>query len=117
MFGFWGATGALKFARTEGIIPAPEPTHAIAAAIREALKCKETGEAKVIVTALCGHGHFDLASYDNFLSGGLVDLEYPEAKVREMMARVPKVGWPWRLGGVVKDLEGGIKDFWKLRGG
>ncbi|KAG0585619.1 hypothetical protein KC19_2G025800 [Ceratodon purpureus] len=81
---------ALKFARTEGIIPAPEPTHAIAETIREALACKESGEAKVIVTALCGHGHFDLASYDKFLAGGMVDLEYPADKVRESMMHLPK---------------------------
>ena len=53
----------LQFARTEGIVPAPEPTHAIAAAIREALRCKATGEEKVILTALCGHGHLDLSAY------------------------------------------------------
>jgi len=87
----WGLSNAaaLKFARTEGIIPAPEPTHAIAATIREALACKESGEAKVIVTALCGHGHFDLASYDKFLAGGMVDLEYPADKVRDSMSRLP----------------------------
>jgi len=83
------SAAALKFARTEGIIPAPEPTHAIAATIREALACKESGEAKVIVTALCGHGHFDLASYEKFLAGGMVDLEYPADKVRDSMSRLP----------------------------
>ncbi len=80
---------ALKFARTEGIVPAPEPAHAIAAAIREANRCKETGEKKVILTALCGHGHFDLASYESFLAGDLVDYEYPEEKVAAAMQRVP----------------------------
>ena len=60
---------ALQFARTEGIVPAPEPTHAIAAAIREALACKESGESKVILTALCGHGHLDLAAYESYLVG------------------------------------------------
>lgn len=80
---------ALQFARTEGIIPAPEPTHAIAATIREALACKESGEAKVIVTALCGHGHFDLASYDKFLAGEMVDLDYPADKVRDSMSKLP----------------------------
>ncbi len=59
--------------RTEGIVPAPEPTHALAAAIEEALRCKETGEPKVILTALCGHGHLDLAAYDAYLSGAMVD--------------------------------------------
>ena len=59
-------TGALKFARTEGIVPAPEPTHAIAQAIRLAEQAKETGEETVILTALCGHGHFDLAAYEAY---------------------------------------------------
>jgi len=83
--------GAVKFAKTEGIIPAPEPTHAIAAAIREAEKCKETGEEKVILTALCGHGHFDMAAYEHFLSGSMVDYDYPADKVADAMARVPVV--------------------------
>jgi tryptophan synthase beta chain len=83
--------GAVKFARTEGIVPAPEPTHAIAAMIREALRCKETGEKKVILTALCGHGHFDLRSYEAFLGGELHDYEYPAEKVAASMARVPVI--------------------------
>ncbi len=82
---------AILFARTEGIIPAPEPTHAIAAALREARACAESGEEKVILTALCGHGHFDLAAYDAFLSGELVDYDYPEEKVAAAMANVPVV--------------------------
>ena len=82
---------AVKFARTEGIIPAPEPTHAIAAAIREANQCKETGEEKVILTALCGHGHFDLKSYEAYLAGQLEDYDYPEAKVAAAMANVPVI--------------------------
>jgi tryptophan synthase beta chain len=82
---------AIKFARTEGIIPAPEPTHAIAAAIREAEACRESGEEKVIITALCGHGHFDLAAYEKFLAGELADYDYPEAKVAEALERVPVV--------------------------
>lgn len=80
---------AITFARTEGIIPAPEPTHAIASAIREAKRCRETGEAKVILTALCGHGHFDLTAYDAYLSGQLTDYDYPAEKVAEAMAKVP----------------------------
>lgn len=60
------------FARTEGIIPAPESCHAIAATIREALKCKETGEEKVILFNLSGHGLIDMASYDKYFSGDLV---------------------------------------------
>jgi tryptophan synthase beta chain len=82
---------AIKFARTEGIVPAPEPTHAIAAAIREAMKCKETGEEKVILTALCGHGHFDMKSYEAYFAGQLQDYDYPEEKVAAAMARVPVI--------------------------
>ena len=86
-----GFEAAIQFARTEGILPAPEPTHAIAAAIREAIRCRESGEEKVILTALCGHGHFDLKAYETFLAGELVDYEYPEEKVAAAMARVPVI--------------------------
>src|SRR5262245_41484318 len=80
---------ALDFARAEGIIPAPEPTHAIAAAVREAIACKEAGEPKVIVTALCGHGHLDLAAYEKYLSGEMVDFELPDEAITAAMADVP----------------------------
>lgn len=83
---------AVEFARTQGIVPAPEPTHALAAAIREAGACRESGEEKVILTALCGHGHFDMSAYDAYLAGELTDFEYPEEKVAQAMARVPVVG-------------------------
>ncbi len=82
---------AIKFARTEGIVPAPEPTHAIAATIREALACKESGEEKVILTALCGHGHFDMAAYDHYLSGEMVDYDLADTKIAEAMATVPNL--------------------------
>ena len=68
---------------------APEPTHAIAATIREALRCEESGEEKVILTALCGPGHLDLTAYEKYLAGDLVDYDYPEAKIAEAMAQVP----------------------------
>jgi tryptophan synthase beta chain len=84
-------SGALQFARTEGIVPAPEPTHAIAAAIREALACKESGEEKVILTALCGHGHLDLASYEKYLAGEMVDLDLSDASIAEAMKSVPMI--------------------------
>lgn len=84
-------TAALQFARTEGLIPAPEPTHAIAATIREALHCKETGERKVILMAMCGHGHFDLAAYEKYLQGDMVDLSYSSKKVQASLAAVPQV--------------------------
>lgn len=90
-FRFNSLAGAIQFARTEGIIPAPEPTHAIAATIREALRCKEKGEAKVILMAMCGHGHFDLTSYDKYLKGELVDLSFSEEKIRESLSKVPHV--------------------------
>ena len=79
------AAGVL-FARTEGIVPAPEPTHALAAAVEEALACKESGEEKVILTALCGHGHLDLAAYDAYLRGDLVDHSWDDAELQKAVA-------------------------------
>jgi tryptophan synthase beta chain len=81
----------VRFARTEGILPAPEPTHALAACIEEALRCKETGEPKVILTALCGHGHLDLAAYGAYLEGSLEDHELTAADLRPSIASLPKV--------------------------
>ena len=83
---------ALQFARTEGIVPAPEPTHAIAAAIRAALACKEAGETKVILTALWGHGHLDLAAYEQYLSGEMVDYELPQDQIDAALANLPPQG-------------------------
>jgi tryptophan synthase beta chain len=82
---------AVQFARTEGILPAPEPTHALALAVREALKAKETGEETVILTALSGHGHFDLAAYDSYLNGNMVDEEVSDARFAEALATLPQV--------------------------
>lgn len=82
---------AVTFARAEGIIPAPEPSHAIKAAIDEAIRCRESGESKTILFLLCGHGHFDMVAYDAYLSGQLEDYEYPEAKVKEALTSLPKV--------------------------
>lgn len=82
---------AIQFARTEGIVPAPEPTHALALAIREALKAKETGEETVILTALCGHGHFDLPAYDAYLSGTMVDEAVSDERFAAAMATVPEI--------------------------
>ncbi|KAA2246764.1 TrpB-like pyridoxal phosphate-dependent enzyme [Solihabitans fulvus] len=79
----------VRFARTEGILPAPEPTHALAACIREALRCKETGEEKVILTALCGHAHLDLPAYGRYLAGEVVDHDLPEAAIQDALARLP----------------------------
>ena len=81
----------VQFARTEGIMPAPESNHAIRVAIDEALACKESGQSKVILFNLSGHGHFDLAAYDEYLSGRLADYEYPEEKIKEALKTLPKV--------------------------
>ncbi|KYH40334.1 MAG: hypothetical protein AYL32_012300 [Candidatus Bathyarchaeota archaeon B26-2] len=85
---------AKLFIRTEGIIPAPEPAHAIKGAIDEALKCRETGEEKVILFLLCGHGYFDMQAYDDYFSGKLLPYEYPKEKVEEAMQRLRKL-YPW----------------------
>ncbi|MDR2425662.1 MAG: TrpB-like pyridoxal phosphate-dependent enzyme [Endomicrobium sp.] len=82
---------AVTFARTEGILPAPESAHAIKAAIDEALKAKEEGKSKTILFNLSGHGHFDLSAYDNYLSGKMLDYEYPSEKVEEALSHLPKV--------------------------
>jgi len=82
----------IQFARTEGIISAPEANHAIRVTIDEALKCKETGEAKTILLAHSGHGHVDMAAYDDYLAGKLKDYEYPEEEIQESLATLPKVG-------------------------
>ncbi|MGH3355716.1 MAG: TrpB-like pyridoxal phosphate-dependent enzyme [Nocardioidaceae bacterium] len=79
------------FARSEGVVPAPEPTHALASAVREARRCAETGEEKVILTALCGHGHFDLSAYDDYLSGRLVDEEVPDERFAAALRGIPEV--------------------------
>ncbi len=81
----------VKFARTEGIITGPEPCHDLKVAIDEALKCKESGQAKTILIAHSGHGHFDLAAYDTYLSGKLEDYSYPEEEVKKAQAELPKV--------------------------
>ena len=82
---------AVQFARTEGIVPAPEPTHALALAVRQALQAKETGEETVILTALCGHGHFDLPAYDNYLSGQMVDEDVTDERFAAALATLPEV--------------------------
>jgi tryptophan synthase beta chain len=81
----------VQFARTEGILPAPEPTHALKVAIDEALEAKASGEAKVILFNMCGHGHFDLTAYEKYLAGTLEDYEYPAAAVEKALAGLPSV--------------------------
>jgi tryptophan synthase beta chain len=82
----------VRFARAEGIVPAPEPTHALAATIEEAERCRETGEEKVILTALCGHGQLDLASYGRYLEGGIVDRALSDQDVETALGDLPRVG-------------------------
>ncbi|MGQ0698442.1 MAG: TrpB-like pyridoxal phosphate-dependent enzyme [Panacagrimonas sp.] len=82
----------VEFARAEGIIPAPESCHAIRAVIDEALRCKASGEPRTILFNLTGHGHFDMASFDRYLSGQLEDYEYPVEAINESLKHLPKVG-------------------------
>src|SRR3954468_6427327 len=81
---------AVQFARSEGIISAPEPAHAIRAAIEEAVAAREAGEARVILFGLCGHGNFDMAAYDAYLAGKLEDPEFSEADMEAALARLPE---------------------------
>ena len=81
----------VQFARAEGILPAPEPTHALKVAIDEALDAKAAGEERVILFNLCGHGHFDLSAYEKFLAGTLEDYEYPDAAVQKALASLPTI--------------------------
>jgi tryptophan synthase beta chain len=81
----------VQFARAEGILPAPEPTHAIRVAMDEALDAKARGEERVILFNLCGHGHFDLSAYERYLNGTLEDYEYPAEAVAAALERLPKV--------------------------
>lgn len=81
---------ATLFAGTEGIIPAPETSHAVRALVDEAIKCRETGEEKAIVCCFSGHGHFDLAAYDAYIEGNLTDYEYPDEKIKAALTDLPK---------------------------
>lgn len=82
---------AKLFACTEGIIPAPETSHAIRAAIVEAIKCRETNQSKCILFSFSGHGLCDLASYDRYLRGELTDFEYPQEMIESALAELPVV--------------------------
>lgn len=85
---------AVSFARAEGIVPAPETAHAIRVAMDEALKCKEEGTSKAIAFNLSGHGHFDLAAYNEYLAGNLKFYEYPDEKIKEAIQHLPEVTIP-----------------------
>lgn len=82
---------AVQFARSEGIIPAPESSHAIRAAIDEALACKESGQAKTILFCLSGNGYLDLPSYEKYLSGDLEDIEYPDSRIADSLEKLPVI--------------------------
>jgi tryptophan synthase beta chain len=82
----------VQFARSEGIVPAPEPTHAIRLAVEEALAAKTAGQAKTILFGLSGHGNFDLSAYDSYLAGSLQDYEHPAEAIERALADLPKVG-------------------------
>jgi len=84
----------VMFAKAEGIIPAPESCHGIRAVIDEALRCKESGEPKTLLFCLSGHGHFDMASYDRYLSGKLEDFDYPKEMVDAALKELPNIDWP-----------------------
>lgn len=88
---------ALLFARSEGIVPAPESAHAVRVAIDQAIEARERGEKRVILFNLSGHGHFDLAAYEAYLNGSLEDYEYPQEAVMEALKELPKVN-----GGLVR---------------
>jgi tryptophan synthase beta chain len=81
----------LQFAVSEGILPAPEANHAVAGAIREAMRCREEGISRAILFNLCGHGHFDMSAYTAYLSGNLMDYEYPEEEIAMALAGLPSV--------------------------
>ena len=80
---------AVRFARTEAILPAPEPAHAIRAVMDEAEAAKQAGEERVILFNLCGHGHFDMSAYDAYLAGKLEDPEFSEADMDAALERLP----------------------------
>jgi tryptophan synthase beta chain len=82
---------AVQFARSEGIIPAPESAHAVRAAFNEALQAREAGEERVILFNLSGHGHFDMGAYDSYFAGKLQDYEYPAEAVAAAQQRMPQV--------------------------
>lgn len=84
---------AILFAKTESIIVAPESAHAVTAAINEAEKCKKTSEKKTIVFNCSGHGHFDMAAYEQYLNGSLEDYDYPKEKIEEALKDLPKINF------------------------
>jgi tryptophan synthase beta chain len=82
-------SAGVLFARAEGILPAPEANHAVAGAIREALRCKEEGVSRAILFNLCGHGHFDIQAYMDYNAGKLQDYDYPAEEISMALAGLP----------------------------
>ena len=85
---------AVLFAKTQGIIPAPVPAHAIKGAVDEAIEAREAGEERVILFNLCGHGHFDMQAYDDYLNGRLPEVEFDVADETAALASLPEVSIP-----------------------
>ena len=81
----------VSFARTEGIVPAPEATHAVKGAVDAALECKKNGESKSILFNLCGHGHFDMKAYGDFFEGNLAEDKFDQASVDKALEELPKI--------------------------
>jgi len=81
----------VRFARSEGILPAPEPSHALRAVAEEAAAAREAGDSRVILFNLSGHGHFDLGAYDAYFAHKLEDVELPQARLDSALAELPKV--------------------------
>ncbi len=81
----------VQFARAEGVLPAPEASHAVKGAIVEALRCKQDGKSETILFNLCGHGHFDMQAYTDYFAGNLVDQTYDEAELAMALAGLPTV--------------------------
>jgi tryptophan synthase beta chain len=80
---------AQLFAKTEGLIPAPETSHAICCVIKEAIRCRDEGKPQCLLFNFSGHGLCDMASYDKYLSGALEDYTYPQHKIEEALAELP----------------------------
>jgi tryptophan synthase beta chain len=87
-------SAASQFIKSEGLIPAPEPAHAVKAVIDEAIRCRETGEEKTILFLLCGHGYFDMQAYDDYTAGKLEPYSLPKQKIEESLQRLKNL-YPW----------------------
>jgi tryptophan synthase beta chain len=82
---------AVRFARTEGFLPGPEPAHALKAVAEEAEAARQAGEARTILVNLSGHGHFDLSAYDAYFAGRLEDVELPQERIDAALKELPPV--------------------------